>query len=120
MTGNEYQKLAMRTSSFDFTNERFIQKDSERFDAIHHGVFGLCSEAGEVAGVYQKSYQGHPVEVEHLKKELGDCLWMIAEICSAYRIELNDVMAANIEKLKKRYPNGFDVEKSLNRNPGDI
>lgn len=120
MTGNEYQKLAMRTCSFDYLNENPFTANDNAIDMLHHGVFGLCSEAGEVAGVYQKSYQGHPVEVEHLKKELGDCLWMIAEICSAYRIDLDDVMAANIEKLKKRYPNGFDVEKSLNRNPGDI
>lgn len=120
MTGNEYQKLAMRTCSFDINSERSIQKDSERFDAIHHGVFGLCSEAGEVASIYQKSYQGHPVEIEHLKKELGDCMWMIAEICSAYGIELDEVMKTNIEKLKKRYPNGFEPYRSLNRDIGDI
>lgn len=120
MTGNEYQKLAMRTCRYNLDNERSIQRDSERFDAIHHGVFGLCSEAGEVAGIYQKSYQDHPVEIEHLVKELGDCLWMIAEICSAYGIGLDYVMETNIQKLKERYPNGFEVDKSLNRKPGDI
>ena len=120
MTGNEYQKLAMRTCNFDLDSEWSLQRDSEKCDAVHHGVFGLCAEAGEVAGIYQKAYQGHPCEVDHLIKELGDCLWMIAEICSAYGIEFNDVMETNIEKLKKRYPDGFDTEKSLKRNPGDI
>lgn len=109
MTGNEYQKLAARTIGCDTEN-----------DQIRHGVFGLCSEAGEVAGLFQKQYQGHLMEKSHLKKELGDCLWMIAEICTAYNWNMEDIMRMNIDKLIERYPDGFSSDKSLNRKKGDI
>lgn len=111
MTANEYQKLAMRTCSFSK-----LDKD----DMIRHAVFGLASEAGEVAGIFQKAYQGHEVATDHVRKELGDCLWMIAELCTAFNFPLEDVMAANIKKLQSRYPDGFDVSRSLDREPGDI
>lgn len=111
MTVNEYQKLAMRTCSFTK-----LDKD----DMVRHAVFGLASEAGEVAGIFQKMYQGHEVAADHVKKELGDCLWMIAELCEAFGFRLEDVMAANIKKLQSRYPNGFDASRSLDRESGDI
>lgn len=110
MTGNEYQRLAMRTCNL-FSN---------RDDMMRHAIFGLSSEAGEVAGIFQKQYQGHEVDPEHVRKELGDCLWMIAEACTAYGFSLEDVMKANIEKLHARYPDGFDVERSINRDARDI
>ena len=110
MTGNEYQKLAMRTCSINDDNKSMM----------YHGVFGLTSEAGEVAGLLQKVYQGHKFDNEHMKKELGDCMWMIAEICTALDFTLDDVMQTNIDKLKARYPDGFDPDKSLHRKEGDV
>ena len=110
MTGKEYQKLAMRTCSINDDNKSMM----------YHGVFGLTSEAGEVAGLLQKVYQYHPFDEEHMKKELGDCMWMIAEICTALDFSLDDVMQTNIEKLKARYPNGFSAEQSLHRKEGDM
>lgn len=110
MTGSEYQKLASRTMSSTMS----------AYEQIRHGVFGLCSEAGEVAGLFQKQYQGHDIEPEHLKKELGDCLWMIAEICTSNNWSLDEVMQINIDKLIARYPNGFESERSLHREEGDI
>lgn len=111
MNPNEYQKLAMRTCSIPYE-----QKD----DMVRHAIFGLTSEAGEVAGIFQKVYQGHAIDPEHLKKELGDCLWMIAEACEAMGFTMEDIMELNIEKLRKRYPEGFSSERSLNRAEGDI
>ena len=111
MTGNEYQKLAMRTCS--------IPRDRKE-DMARHAIFGLASEAGEVAGIMQKKYQGHEIDIEHVKKELGDCMWMIAEACEAFDISLDDVMQTNIDKLKARYPEGFDPERSLHRDKNDI
>lgn len=105
MTGNEYQKSAMRTC---------------RSPNLNHAVFGLCSEAGEVSGIMQKVFQGHKFDKNHIVKELGDCLWMIAEACSALDITFEEVMDQNIEKLKKRYPDGFEEEKSLFRDKNDI
>ena len=111
MTGNEYQKLAMRTCSIPYDNKS---------DMARHAIFGLCSEAGEAAGILQKEYQGHEFDKTHMKKELGDCMWMIAEACVAFDISLNDVMQTNIDKLKARYPEGFDSEHSLHRAAGDV
>lgn len=111
MTPNEYQKLAMRTCN--------IPNDDKK-NMIRHAVFGLASEAGEVCGIFQKEYQGHEVDIKHAEKELGDCLWMIAEACHALDLNMEDVMATNIGKLKERYPNGFDSYLSLHRKDGDI
>ena len=104
MTGKEYQKLAMRTCSIPYDNKE---------GRLHHAVFGLTSEAGEVAGILQKVYQGHEFDKEHIKKELGDCLWMIAEACEALDLDMDDVMQTNIDKLKARYPEGFSADRSL-------
>ena len=111
MTPNEYQKLAMRTCNL---------LHSPLDDMACHAVFGLTSEAGEVAGLFQKWYQGHELDEEHLMKELGDCLWMIAELCTAYGFSLEDGMQLNIDKLRARYPDGFSEEKSLHRAEGDV
>ena len=110
LTGNEYQRMAMRTCSIT---------DSQS-GMLSHAVLGLNSEAGEIAGLFQKEYQGHKLDPDHLKKELGDCLWMIAEACTAMGWYMEDVMELNIEKLKARYPKGFDPEKSLHRQEGDV
>lgn len=67
-----------------------------------------------------KEYQEHEVNLEHMEKELGDCLWMIAEACNALGTDIDTVMQMNIDKLKARYPEGFTVENSLHRKPGDI
>lgn len=107
---NEYQKLANRTCSI--TNDKVKM--------LYHGTFGLTSEAGEVAGIIQKTYQKHPFEKEHMMKELGDCMWMIAEICTAIGCTMDEVGQMNIDKLKARYPEGFSAERSLHRAEGDI
>lgn len=109
MNGKEYQKLAMRTAGA-----------KTKCDMLMHAVFGLASETGEVAGILQKVYQGHAFDKEHIKKELGDCMWMIAEACEALDLDLDDVMKKNIDKLKARYPEGFSADRSLHRAKGDI
>lgn len=111
LTPNEYQKLAMRTCNIPY---------DRRKDMLYHAVLGLTSEAGEAAGILQKEYQEHPFDAEHMKKELGDCCWMIAEACTALGIKFEDVLETNIEKLRARYPDGFDPERSLHRKKGDI
>lgn len=110
MTWDEYQRAAQRT----------INKNLNRLEIVRHAVFGLASEAGEVASLFQKELQGHAIEIEHLEKEAGDCLWMLAELCTAYGLKLEDVAKKNIDKLLKRYPNGFDAERSLHRKAGDV
>lgn len=109
MTGNEYQKLAMRTCSFD------LHKCGDLESLERHALFGLCAEVGEIHSIFQKYYQGHAIDDEKIQEELGDALWMIAEMCYANLWSLEDIMVKNIEKLKKRYPDGFDPERSIHR-----
>ena len=111
MTGNEYQAMAMRTCSIPYEDRQVM---------LIHATTGLASEAGEFAGLLQKTYQGHAYDREHAIKELGDCCWMIAEACTALDVTMEEVMRGNIDKLKLRYPEGFDPEKSLHRKDGDI
>lgn len=110
MTANEYQKLAMTT----------LNPALDRRDVIINGAMGLCGEAGEVIDIVKKWLaQGHELDTEKIKKELGDVAWYLAELAYALDTPLDDVLCANIEKLKKRYPAGFDTEKSINRATGD-
>lgn len=110
-TFDEYKKLAMRTAAIP-------EEDKE--SRLTHAALGLASEAGEVAGLLQKEFQGHERDKNHIKKELGDCLWMIAEACDALDISMTEVAITNIIKLKTRFPEGFSKERSLNRDKDDI
>ena len=110
MQMNEYQALAART----------INKDLYPEQVSFHALHGMVGEIGEIHSLYQKSYQGHVIEQDHLKKEVGDLLWFIAEYCTAMGWRLEDVAQANIDKLRARYPEGFDAEKSLHRKAGDV
>ena len=105
MNFNEYQKLAQRTSNTK--NYR---------DKITNGVMGLNGEAGECIDIIKKwTYQGHNLDVQEFCEELGDVLWYIAECASGVGLELETVATHNIVKLRARYPEGFDAEKSINR-----
>ncbi len=106
MTINEYQKLALRT-----LNPALDEKD-----VLINGVMGLCGEAGEAIDIVKKHLaQGHPLDREALLKELGDVAWYLAETAHALGADLESVLAANIEKLRRRYPEGFEAEKSMER-----
>lgn len=103
---NEYQQLAMTT----------LNKDLSKDDVLINGVMGLCGESGEVIDIVKKHlHQGHPLDKEKIIKELGDVAWYIAEIAYALDVKLEDVLIQNIEKLKKRFPDGFTIENSINR-----
>ncbi|MCI6515242.1 MAG: nucleoside triphosphate pyrophosphohydrolase family protein [Erysipelotrichaceae bacterium] len=108
---NEYQTLAMTT-----LNPALTQKD-----VLINSVMGLCGESGEAIDIVKKWLaQGHQLDKEHLAKELGDIAWYLAEAATALDLNLEDILEANIEKLKKRYPEGFDIHRSLERNEKDI
>ena len=106
MTGNEYQKLAMIT----------LNPDLGKKDQLINGVMGLCGESGEVIDLVKKHlHQGHPLDREKLLKELGDVCWYIAELATALDCDLDDVLDKNIQKLRARYPEGFEATRSMNR-----
>ena len=111
MTGNEYQKLAMRTRNPALTTS----------EQIINGALGLAGESGEVADMVKKRFmQGHSLDREHLAKELGDICWYIAETATAIGYDLDTIMQMNIDKLRKRYPVTFDAERSQHRAEGDV
>lgn len=85
--------------------------------AIIGRVLGLIGESSEVCDLVEQTlFQGKELDKDLLVKELGDCLWYIATICQAIDVDMGDVMQQNIGKLKARYPEGFTVERSVNRN----
>ena len=65
-------------------------------------------------------FQGHALDQEHLAKELGDIAWYLAEAATALEIPLEEIFQGNIDKMKKRYPDGFDTQRSLARLKGDL
>lgn len=97
-----------------------MNKELDPVDWEGHALHGMASEIGELHGIYQKAYQGHEIEEEHAKKEVGDLLWFIAEYCTACGWDLSEIMYMNIEKLQKRFPEGFEAERSLHRAESDI
>lgn len=100
---NEYQRLAQRTSPAGH-------------DKILNGVMGLCGEAGECIDIVKKAmHQGHDLCACKLAEELGDVLWYAAELATGLGMSLDDIAAANIAKLRKRYPYGFTPEDSIRR-----
>lgn len=106
MNINEYQKLAMTT-----LNPKLNKKE-----VLINGVMGLCGESGEVIDHVKKHLaQGHELDKDKMVKELGDVAWYLAETAYALDVELEEVFVKNIEKLKKRYPEGFDENRSIQR-----
>lgn len=108
---NEYQKLAMST----------LNKELDKKDILINSVMGLCGESGEAIDIVKKWLaQGHDLDKDHLAKELGDIAWYLAEAATALDLSLEDILQANLDKLKKRYPQGFDKKNSIHRKTDDL
>lgn len=106
MTLDEYQGYAERTINRDLSDD----------DLIINSALGMAGEAGEVADRVKKwQYQGHTFDRDGLINEAGDLLWYIAQLATALGMPLSEIAASNIRKLKARYPQGFDAERSINR-----
>ena len=106
MTINEYQQLAMRT----------LNPALDKKDILINSVMGLCGESGEAIDIVKKWLaQGHELDKQKLAKELGDIAWYLAEAATALEMPLEDILAANIEKLRIRFPEGFSTEASQRR-----
>ena len=111
MNINEYQRLAMTT----------LNPELSKNEVLINSVMGLCGESGEAIDIVKKwMAQGHELDKEHLAKELGDIAWYLAEAATALDMQLEDILQANIDKLKKRYPEGFDSKRSEVRLQGDL
>lgn len=111
MDVNEYQADALRT-------EQGMSKDYPR---LLNGLMGLNGEAGECIDILKKAmFQGHDLDTEHIALELGDVAFYIAVSADAIGYKFSDILQKNIEKRRLRYPNGFEVERSIHRREGDI
>ena len=105
MTPNQYQERAART----------INKRNNILEQRQHALFGMASEVGEIHGIFQKQYQGHSIDYTELKKEVGDLLWFIAEFCTASGWDMEYIMQMNLDKIERRYPDGFEEKRSVER-----
>lgn len=104
MTINEYQKAVLRTAP----------KNKDLW--LDNSCLGLAGEVGEVCDIVKKHrYQGHGLNENHIIEELGDVAWYLALACASIDIALEEVLKSNVDKLKKRYPEGFSVERSVHR-----
>jgi NTP pyrophosphatase (non-canonical NTP hydrolase) len=111
MNASEYQQLAARTlidrPGFEIPDDQIM---------IIWNAIGLAGEAGEVADLAKKAiFHQHGIDAEKLKKELGDVLWYAAGLATQLGLDLGEIMDANIQKLKLRYPDGFTSADSVRR-----
>ena len=123
MTADEYQKLAMRTNDGRMT-ERLQKPDLKKdwdIGGIMEGCLGISGESGELVDLIKKwVFHEKPLDETHVKKELGDVLWYAALLCESFGWDMSEIMCLNIEKLKARYPDGFDPNRANNRQAGDV
>lgn len=133
MQGNEYQKLAMRTNDKKST-DRLLNKINDlkignrgedtpeiELGGVLNAALGLSGEVGELNDMLKKwVFHEKQLDTEHLKREIGDIYWYLALICDSFEFNLDEIMEINIDKLKVRYPEGFDTYRANHRQVGDI
>ena len=125
MTGSEYQKLAMRTNDGKATERlAFVitaNEGNRDVCGLLNGCLGLADEAGELLDMFKKwIFHNKMLDKDHAKKELGDVMWYVAMISYSMGWDLDEIMQMNVDKLKARYPDGFDTDLSNHRKDGDI
>ena len=114
---SEYPKLVERLNE--------LEGQGADVSRLMTAAFGMSAEAGEFTEVVKKIFlQGKPYNEDnifHMKRELGDLCWYLAQACMALDITFEEVLEMNYEKLSARYPEGaFDVYRSENRVDGDL
>ena len=129
---NKYIEFVRQTTSpasseYPKLIERLTELKAQGADVsrLMTAAFGMSAEAGEFTEVVKKIFlQGKPYTEEnifHMKRELGDLCWYLAQACMALNIGFEEVLEMNYEKLSARYPEGsFDVYRSENRKDGDV
>lgn len=137
MQGKEYVKLAMRTNDRKATDRleeqiwinyfmdkdgyMILDEDGIDLGGVFNACLGLSGEVGEFNDMIKKwIFHEKPFDEVHAKKELGDVLWYVAMMCHSFGWDLDEILQMNVDKLKARYPKGFDVELANNRKEGDV
>lgn len=126
MTGAEYQNFAMRTNDKKSTNRinnliSNTNQDIADVGGVLNGCLGLAGETGETLDMIKKwIFHEKDLDIEHLKKEIGDVMWYVAMLCESFNFNLDEILEMNKAKLEARYPEGFDTIKANNRAEGDV
>nr|DAT24823.1 MAG TPA: NTP-PPase-like protein [Bacteriophage sp.] len=139
MQGAEYQALAMRTNDCKATDrmlenmltcdmkyllqQNLIAEDEQHLDfgGIFNACLGLSGEVGELNDMLKKwIFHEKQLDAEHLKREISDVCWYLALMCDSFEFSLDEIMQINIDKLKARYPEGFDTYRANHRQAGDV
>lgn len=135
MSANKYQKLAMRTNDGKASDRligkmqeydmRFSSEQSNKESVDIGGIFNAClgmsGEVGEFNDMIKKwVFHEKELDMEHAKKEAGDILWYVVMLCESFGWNMDEIMQMNVDKLKARYPDGFDVERANHRAVGDV
>lgn len=106
MTLDEYQLAATRT----------INRELQPHDRMLDAAAGLAEESGEILGLVRKHvFQAHPLEQAKLEEELGDALWCLTIAAESAGLTLGRIATANVEKLRARYPEGYNHTASRHR-----
>lgn len=133
MQGAEYQALAMRTNDKKST-DRLLNKIDDlkignrgedtpeiELGGVLNAALGLSGEVGELNDMLKKwIFHEKQLDIDHAKKEAGDICWYLAMLCESFGWSLDEIMQINIDKLKARYPEGFDTYKANHRQAGDV
>ena len=124
LNGARYGKVAPAESVlaiYPAIVQRTWRKDLEKKDRINNALLGLNGEIGELTDLYKKAfYHGHDIDAIHVMLELGDILYYACALCNELGIDFAEICYENMEKLHARYPAGFETEKSMHRQDGDI
>lgn len=129
---NDYQLFVKSTTSLESSKWNSYEKrakklyieDGLNIPLLSTAAIGMGSEAGEFQEIVKKIiFQGKEYNEDtrfHMKRELGDVLWYVANAATALGYSLDEIVEGNIAKLESRYPNGFEVYRSENREEGDL
>lgn len=133
MQGAEYQALAMRTNDKKST-DRLLNKINDlkignrgedtpeiELGDVLNAALGLSGEVGELNDMLKKwIFHEKQLDIDHAKKEAGDICWYLAMLCESFGWNFDEIMQINIDKLKARYPEGFDTYRANHRQAGDV
>ena len=128
---NDYAKFVDHTTSKASKDPDYFMESCEIVEEqglsperLMTAALGICAEGGEFAEIVKKGiFQGKELDVDvryHMRRELGDVMWYVAQACIALDTSIEDIIEMNISKLEDRYPNGFEVFRSENRSEDDI
>lgn len=135
MQGDKYQALAMAMCTNDKKSTDRLEKktddsklgnrgeDTPRIElgGVINAALGLSGEVGELNDMLKKwVFHEKQLDVEHLKREISDVCWYLTLMCDSFEFNLDEIMQINIDKLKARYPQGFDTYKANHRQAGDV